>query len=78
MEMKTTQSLSFNVTFEQQPNSDSTYVKNLKKRLKRNNGFCISQPEKTPETKCPCTLYREHNECLCGMYIKVPVYEEDD
>lgn len=66
----------FNASFRTEPNSDKDYVKQQKKRLKRNNGHCPSQMEKTPDTKCPCKHYRETNECFCGMYIKVPVFEE--
>ena len=73
---KTAAPINFDVTFELRPNEDSGYVRQLKKRQKKNNGFCISQPDKNPNTKCPCVLYRNHNECLCGMYIKVPVYKE--
>lgn len=54
-------------------NDDAQYVKDLKRRIKANNGFCPSQMERIPETKCPCKSYREHGECYCGMYIKVPV-----
>ena len=58
-------------------NDDKEFVRGLKKMLKANNGFCPNQPERTPDTKCPCKLYRENNECLCGMYIKIPVFEEE-
>lgn len=58
-------------------NDDSRYVKDLKKRIKANNGFCPSQMTRDKDTKCPCKAYREQGECYCGMYIKVPVYEEE-
>ena len=72
-----TKPIKFYVRFETRPNDDKDYVKKLKKRQKKNNGHCPSQLEKTPDTKCPCKHYRETDECLCGMYIKVPVYDSD-
>lgn len=68
----------FDVTYQQIPNPSKDYVKSLKKSLKRNNGYCLTQPDKNPDTKCPCKQYAEKEECLCGMYIRVPVYEKDD
>ena len=59
-------------------NPDSTFIKALKKRLKANNGFCPNQMERSPDTKCPCKEFRESQECRCGMYIKIPFYEEDE
>lgn len=54
-------------------NPDVDFVKNLKKRIKQNNGFCPCQMEKTQDTKCPCKIFKETGECLCGLYIRVPV-----
>ena len=54
-------------------NPDTDFVKNIKKRIKANNGFCPCQMEKTQDTKCPCKSFRETNECICGLYIKIPV-----
>lgn len=72
-----TNQITFDASFEMIPNPSKDYVKSLKKKQKRNNGHCISQPSKAPETKCPCDQYRNHNTCLCGMYVEVPVYKED-
>lgn len=47
-------------------NPETDYVKDLKKRIKANNGFCPCQLEKTPDTKCPCKIFRETGECCCG------------
>ena len=35
-------------------NPDKEYVKEIKKRIKDNNGYCPTQMEKSPDTKCPC------------------------
>ena len=53
-------------------NPDTEFVKSLKKRIKDNNGFCPCQMEKNDDTKCPCTVFRETQECMCGLYIRVP------
>ena len=53
-------------------NPDDEFVKNLKKRIKDNGKHCPCQIEKTDDTKCPCKLFRETDECLCGLYIRVP------
>lgn len=63
----------FEVTYKTIKNDDKQYVKDLKKRIKANNGYCPNQMEKSERTKCPCAAYRECGECYCGMYIKVPV-----
>ena len=51
-------------------NPDSAMVKEIKKRIKKMNGFCPNKEEKTADTKCPCRQYRETGECDCGLYIK--------
>lgn len=53
-------------------NPDSEYVKGLKKRIKDNNGYCPNQ-EKSPDTKCPCKYHEETGDCICGLWIRVPV-----
>lgn len=52
-------------------NPDDEFVKNLRKRIKANNGFCPCQIERTQDTKCPCKDFRETKECHCGLYINV-------
>lgn len=54
-------------------NPDSEFVKNLKKRIKSNNGYCPCRFEKTQDTKCPCKDFKETGDCICGLYIKIPV-----
>ena len=56
-------------------NPDEEFVRNLKKRIKQNNKFCPCQVERSKDTKCPCKLFRETEECLCGLYIKVQTGE---
>lgn len=65
------------VTYKVIKNQDKEYVKDLKKRIKANNGYCPCQQEKTADTKCPCKIFKETSECCCGLYIKVPVYEDE-
>ena len=59
-------------------NPDSEFVRNLKKRIKANNGYCPCQIEKTADTKCPCREFRETHYCCCGLYITDPTAQEDD
>lgn len=53
------------------PNPDKQYVKDLKKRIKANNGYCPCRIDKNPDTKCLCKAYRETGECICGLFIQV-------
>ena len=53
-------------------NPDEEFVRNLKRRIKDNSKHCPCQIGKTKDTKCPCKLFRETEECLCGLYIRVP------
>lgn len=69
------EALTFEARYTTIKNPDSSYVKDLKKRLKANNGYCPCKLEKNPDTKCPCRAYREDNVCDCGMYIRIPDYE---
>lgn len=57
-------------------NPDDEFVRNLKKRIKDNNKYCPCQIEKNADTKCPCKMFRETQECMCGLYIRVEVDEE--
>lgn len=59
-------------------NPDTEFVKRFKKRLKDNNGYCPCRLEKTLDTKCPCAEFRNTNECICGLYIKVPNYDDEE
>ena len=55
-------------------NPDDVFVKGHKKRIKQNNGYCLSKKERIPDNKCPCKAFRENGECDCGLYIKDPTY----
>ena len=53
---------------------DLELVKEIRKRLKENDGYCPCKIEKTEDTKCMCKEFREtkhDGECHCGLYIKV-------
>lgn len=53
-------------------NPDGSLVKEIKKRIKNNGGHCPCQIAKNEDTKCPCKIFRETNECICGLYVNVP------
>ena len=53
---------------------DKELVKEIKKKLKENDGYCPCRLAKTEDTKCPCKEFREQTEmgeCHCGLYDKV-------
>lgn len=47
--------------------------------IKANDGYCICQAVKTPETKCMCQDFHAMEEgiCHCGMYQKIREPEFD-
>lgn len=51
-------------------NPDATMRKEIQKRIRKRNGFCINKEEKNEDTKCPCRQYRETGECDCGLYVR--------
>lgn len=53
-------------------NPDEDFVKEMKKKLKANSGYCPCKLEKTKDTKCMCKDFREMESgmCHCGLYIK--------
>lgn len=53
-------------------NPDSEFVKNLKKKIKANSGYCLNKEKGNPDHKCPCKEYRENGNCECGRYIVLP------
>lgn len=59
-------------------NPDDEFVKKLKKRLKDNGRYCITKREKKPENKCPCQDFQNTGDCICGLYIKVPNYDDEE
>ena len=54
-------------------NPDTDFVKEMKKAIKNNNGYCPNSFVKNKDTKCPCKNFREQIEngyCSCGLYYK--------
>ena len=53
-------------------NPDTDHVKEVKKKIKDNNGYCPCSLVKTEDTKCMCKEFRDMEEgmCSCGLYIK--------
>ena len=53
-------------------NPDKEFVREMRKAIKDNNGYCPCKLEHTPDTKCMCKEFREMEEgtCHCGLYIK--------
>ena len=54
-------------------NPDSEFVKEMRKKIKENNGHCPCSIIKNEDTKCMCKefLEQESDTCHCGLYIKV-------
>lgn len=61
------------MTIRQTPNME--YAKEVRQKLKENNGYCPCRIGKTPDTKCMCKEFREQiekgisGECHCGLYV---------
>lgn len=53
-------------------NDDKEIVKEIKRKLKENDGYCPCSLFKTDDTKCMCKEFREQDigECHCGLYVK--------
>lgn len=53
-------------------NEDIELVKEIRKQLKENDGYCPCRIEKIPDNKCMCKEFREQKigECHCGLYVK--------
>lgn len=55
-------------------NPDIELVKEIKKKLKKNNGYCPCKLNKNEDTKCMCKEFRdqidrnEQGYCYCGLY----------
>ena len=58
-------------------NPDKEYVKEIRTKLKENNGYCPCRIQKTDDTKCMCKEFRGmiangiEGECHCGLYLSV-------
>ena len=55
-------------------NPDANYVKEVRAKLRANNGYCPCVIEKTKDTRCMCKEFREQIEkgapgyCHCELY----------
>lgn len=54
-------------------NDDKKLVKEVRQKLKQNNGYCPCKLIHSPDTKCICKEFREAKQgmCHCGLYIKL-------
>lgn len=61
-------------------NHDKDIVKEIRDKLKENDGYCPCRISRTEDTKCMCKEFREMIDngktgmCHCGLYI----IEEDN
>ena len=58
-------------------NEDTEIVNTIKEGLKRTGGYCPCRLERTPDTKCMCTEFKEQIKdpdfegfCHCLLYYK--------
>lgn len=55
-------------------NPDAEFVKEMRDKIKQNDGYCPCRIEKTQETKCMCKDFCDMLEqgktgkCHCGLY----------
>jgi ferredoxin-thioredoxin reductase catalytic subunit len=57
-------------------NPDTQKAKEIREKVKENDGYCPCSLFKNEDTKCPCKEFlnsQELGECHCGLYIKVEV-----
>lgn len=55
-------------------NPDAMTVKEIRQKIKDNDGYCPCKFEKTDENKCPCREFldgEELGQCHCGLYVKI-------
>lgn len=59
-------------------NPDKETVKDIRKRIKDNNGYCPCALVKTADTKCMCKEFLEQDNgmCRCGLFIKTSENDE--
>lgn len=56
-------------------NPDKEFVKEIREKLKNNQGYCPCRITKNDDTKCMCKEFREQvdrgetGECHCGLYF---------
>lgn len=51
---------------------DKELVREIRIKLKKNDGYCPCKINKTDDTKCMCKEFKEQEsgECHCGLYVK--------
>lgn len=57
-------------------NPDTQKAKEIREKVRENDGYCPCSLFKNEDTKCPCKEFlnsQELGECHCGLYIKVEV-----
>lgn len=50
-------------------NNDKNKVKEIKKAISDNGGYCPCQTLKNVDTKCPCKIMRKEKRCICELYV---------
>lgn len=54
-------------------------VASVREALKKNEGYCPCQIQRTPDTRCICKEFREQTPvgetCRCGLYVKTETVE---
>lgn len=50
-------------------NPDKEWVREIRRRIKDNGGYCPCQVERTKDTKCPCKSFREDAVCDCQLFV---------
>ena len=50
-------------------NENKKKVKEIRKAISDNNGYCPCQTLKNIDTKCPCKIMREEKRCICELYV---------
>ena len=54
-------------------NEDKEFVKEIRRKIEANDGYCLCAIEKTPDTKCICKEFLNGDKigyCNCGLYRK--------
>lgn len=58
-------------------NSDKDFVKEIRDKIKANNGYCPCSLIKNEDTKCMCKEFKQQvkegilGECHCGLYFAI-------
>jgi hypothetical protein len=59
------------------PNTNYKKYKEVSAAILQNDGYCISQDERTKSTKCLCDKFRNQTfdgPCKCGRFLKIKEY----